>query len=609
MSTPIGSVQTLAGLLERAAHIPDTGLRLLDRSEKATWHSWREIYQSSLRVAGGLRKIGLRQGECVSLVFPTGIDFFHAFFGTLLAGGVPVPVYPPVRLGRLTEYHHRTARMFELVRARLVLADGRVRRVLGEAVRLAAPPLGCLRLGDLPQGLPCEGGLELGTETLALVQFSSGTTMDPKPVALSNKAILVQVRLLNSFWPATSKDSTEGTGWRPTGVSWLPLYHDMGLIGCIFTALEIPSVLTLIPPEVFVTRPATWLRALSKYRATVSPAPNFAYGLCVKKIRDEELEGVDLSSWKVALNGAEPVSPVVLRRFLDRFAPFGLDPAALTPVYGLAEAALAVSFSDLETPFSSRRFARQPLASEGQAVEKADGIELVSVGRPLPEFEIAIRDRDGLALPEAQTGRLWVRGPSLMDGYLFQPEATRRAVVDGWLDTGDLGFSYRGELFLTGRAKDMILLRGRNFAPQTIEQSLDLVPAVRTGCTVAVSRMPEGGEQEELILLVETTPEATGEEKARLPELCNKAVLAAVGVLPDQVVLLEPGTLPRTSSGKLRRQEALRLYLAEALEASAQPSPLGLALALGRSSLAFARHRRKPRKASWKSADDEKAGR
>ena len=263
--------------------------------------------------------------------------------------------------------------MLRAVDARLVLADHRVRRLLGEAVAAAAPALGCSDLRSIPEGDARR--VEVLEGDLALVQFSSGTTVDPKPVALSHRAVVAQTVRLNAFWP-------DEDGRVHSGASWLPLYHDMGLIGCVFPALERPAVLTLIPPELFVARPAVWLRAISKYRATVSPAPNFAYGLCVEKIRDEEMEGVDLSSWWVALNGAEPVAPEVLRRFQDRFSRWGLHPNALTPVYGLSEASLAVTFSDTERPFSSRCFDRDALADGQRAVETPAGREMVSLVAP-----------------------------------------------------------------------------------------------------------------------------------------------------------------------------------------------------------------------------------
>ena len=588
---------TVGEALERAAGFPGTGLRFLDRRERERFLSWAEIRERALRVAHGLRALGVRSQERVALIHPTGPEFFDGFFGALLAGAVPVPLYPPVRLGRLAEYHRRTARMLRAASARVVLADRRVRRLLGPTLERARPRLGCRTVPEVAEEAQDEASgagpdpanaAAVTPDDLALVQFSSGTTVAPKPVALSHRAVMAQVRILNSFWPDTETA-------RHSGVSWLPLYHDMGLIGCVFPALERPAVLTLLGPEVFVARPALWLRTLSRYRATISPAPNFAYGLCVEKVRDEEMEGVDLSSWAVALNGAEAVAPSVLRAFQERFARWGLSPATLTPVYGLSEAALAVTFSPLDQPFVTTRFDREALAAEGEARTTDDGVELVSVGRPVPGFELEVRPPEGAPgdppLPEDRVGRLWVRGPSLMVGYLDQPETTERVLVDGWLDTGDLGFLHRGRLYLTGRAKDVVILRGRNYPPEEIEHALDRVAGVRTGCGVATSWLPEDGEREELFVFVEHAREASGDERERMPESCRKAVAAATGLDPDHVVVLAPGTLPRTSSGKLRRRVTLERHLAGELTPPEPVTPLRLAGALTSSGLAHARLR------------------
>ena len=574
--------ETIPAALERAAGVGRGGLRFLDREERENFLAWGEIRERAARVGGALQALGVGRGERVGLVFPTGPEFFEAFFGTCLAGGVPVPLYPPVRLGRLSEYQRGTAAMLRGAGAELVLADRRVRRLLGEAIALARPPLGCRSLSELPDGRLAP--VETSPGDLGLVQFSSGTTVDPRPVALSHRAMLAQTRAINGFWPAQD-------GRAVTGVSWLPLYHDMGLIGCILPALALPSVMTLIGPEVFVARPAVWLRAISRYRAAISPAPNFAYGLCVAKVRDEELAGVDLSSWRVALNGAEPVVPAVLRAFAERFARWGFRREALTPVYGLSEAALAVTFSPLERPFESRRFAREPLAREGRAVPAADGLELASVGRPLPGFALRLLGEDGREVPEGRVGRIWVSGPSLMEGYLGRPRETAQALRDGWLDTGDLGLVWQGELYLTGRAKDLVLLRGRGYSPDGIEQALADLPGSRTGCAVAASWLPEGAATEVLGVFVETAREATAEQAAVLPEAVRRAVLAAAGLPVDEVVVLEPGTLPRTSSGKLRRGETVRRHLAGELAPPARFTPLRLAAAVARSGLAYARLR------------------
>jgi acyl-CoA synthetase (AMP-forming)/AMP-acid ligase II len=343
-----------------------------------------------------------------------------------------------------------------------------------------------------------------------------------------------------------------------------------------------------------VARPALWLRALSRYRATISPAPNFAYSLCVTRVSDAEMEGVDLSGWRTALNGAEPVAPSVLRAFCDRFARWGFRREALTPVYGLSEAALAVTFSDLDRPFRGRRFDREKLSRDRMAREAANGREIVSVGRAVPGFRLRIVDAAGRDLPEARVGRVWARGPSLMDGYLGDPEATARALRQGWLDTGDLGFLLDGELYLTGRAKDVVILRGRNYAPEEIERAVDAVPGVRSGCVVAASFLPEDAPGERLALFVEASralSPAEPAERQELPDACRAAVLGATGLAVDCVVVLAPGTLPRTSSGKLRRGETLRLHLEGELEAPDPVTPIRLAGAMARSSLAFARMR------------------
>ena len=570
---------TLATWLERAAGFPERGLRFLDRAERATWLGWGEIHARSRRLAGGLLASGVAPGERVALVFPTSPEFVLGFFATLLAGAVPVPLYPPARLGRLDEYHAQTARLLLGAGCRLVLADPRVRRLLGESLAAAQPALGCRTLDELPAA--AESAVAVAPQDLGLVQFSSGTTFQPKPVALSHRALLAQVRILNGFWP----DSPELVH---SGVSWLPLYHDMGLIGGVLCALERPGTLTLIGPETFVARPALWLRAISRYRATISPAPNFAYGLCVAKVRDEELEGVSLESWRVALNGAEPVAPEVLRAFCRRFAPFGFRAEAMTPVYGLSEAALAVTFSSLDRPFRSARFDRAALAL-GEVRESADGREIVSVGRPVPGFSIELREEGGTLTPPGHVGRIFVRGPSLMQGYLGQPEATASTLRDGWLDTGDLGFAHDGELYLTGRAKDVLILRGRNHAPEDVEQALVGLAGARAGCAVAASFMPEGGEREVLAVFVEHQRETANELRRSLPRRVSDAVLARSGLVVDEVHVLAPGTLPRTSSGKLRRGETVRRHLAGDLAAPAAVTWPRLAGALWRSRRALGR--------------------
>jgi acyl-CoA synthetase (AMP-forming)/AMP-acid ligase II len=559
---------------------------LLDRSERARFFPWSAVWRRALDAGARLQRAGVGPGDRVALIYPTSIEFIDALFGCVLAGAVPVPLYPPVRLHRLDEYSARTAAMLDAVSAELVLVDRRLRPILGAAVTAAGPRSGCRTLSELAGGPGA--AVVRAPDDLALIQFSSGTTLAPKPAALSHGAVVAQAVALNGHWPDTD-------ACVHSGVSWLPLYHDMGLIGCVFTALERPGTMTLIPPELFLARPAVWLRAISAASATISVAPNFAYGLCVEKIVDDDLVGVDLSSWRVALCGAEPVVPQVLRRFISRFAPFGLRPEAVTPVYGLSEATLAVTFSAIGTPFVSRRFDREALSRDGRAVEAPGGLELVSVGRPIGDAALRIVDADGADLPDGLIGEVLTSGSSVMTGYFGRSKATNEVLRDGWLHTGDLGFLHDGELFLTGRGKDLLIIRGRNHSPTEVEVAADGVPGVRTGCSVAVSWLPDGADGEVLLLLAEIERRGRSAGAGDIGDACRAAVRTATGLEIDRVELLEPGTLPRTSSGKLRRQESLRLYLAGELLPPEKVKPWRLAGAAVRGALDVARLNRDQR--------------
>ena len=526
----------------QAAAQGESGVTFLDAQESERALTFREMHERARRAAGALRAKGVRRGDRVALVLPTCPGFMDAFFGALYAGAIPVPLYPPVRLGRLEEFHARTARMLAITGARLVVSDARIARLLGLSLEEARPELGLhISLsGGEPHFIPGS------PDDLALVQFSSGTTVDPKPVALTHRNVLTNVAAIDSFLPRNGAEA---------GVSWLPLYHDMGLIGCLLLAVVHPGPVTLLGPEVFLARPALWLRAISRKRANLSVAPNFAYGLCARRIRDEELEGVDLSCWRFALTGAEPVAPAALRRFADRFARWGFDARALMPVYGLSEASLAVTF----TP-----------PGRGPRTVVRSGRELASVGAPIPGVDLEV---DG--------GRILVRGPSVMERYFGSSESALRG---GWLDTGDLGFLEGGELFVSGRVKELVILRGANHSPQEFEDALDGLPGVRAGCAVAVG-VP-GEEGEELAILVEhVAPLEVEAVRARVVE--------RTGIRPHAVHLLAPGTLPRTSSGKLRRGEALRQLRAGELRPPRPVTLLGLAREAARSMVALARLRLK----------------
>ncbi len=578
----------LCGPPQQAARAPDvnallalaaahpSGVTFVDLREREIHLRWAEVAARARRLAASLEAMGVRRGDRVAIVLRTEPAFLDAFFGTLLAGAVPVPLYPPVRLGRMEEYLAGTARMVQASGARLVLSNGAVRRLLGEVVARARPELGC-RSVDRIEPVGRELSREVDPGDLALVQFSSGSTVEPKPVALTHASLVAQTAVLQQLVHPTPEDKL---------VSWLPLYHDMGLIGCLLGAASYPGPLVLIPPEHFLARPALWLRALARHRGTISAAPSFAYAYAAQRVRDEDLEGLDLSRWRIALDGAEPVAVAVLDRFAARFARFGFGGRALMPVYGLSEAALAVTFTPPRDTLRSRRLDPVALASRGEIEEGRR--EVASVGTPVPGVEVEVRGPAGGALPERRLGRIFVRGPSVMQGYLGQPEATARALRDGWLDTGDLGFVDGGELYVHGRAKDVVILRGANHAPDELEAPLEAVAGIRTGCAVAVGFQPEDA-GEELLLLAERAGPSS--EDVAVKEAARRAVLERTGVRPHTVVLLPQGALPRTSSGKMRRGEALRRYLAGELAPPRQVTALGMAREMGRSALAYARAR------------------
>jgi acyl-CoA synthetase (AMP-forming)/AMP-acid ligase II len=570
---PTPSVADLGAALRAAANQPG-GITFVDLQERELYFPWPEIYARAAHVAAALANLGVCPGERVGLVLPTEPAFLDAFFGALLAGAVPVPLAPPQRLGRLDEHQRATARMLKAADACIVLSNARLLRLIGVAMAEARPRLGCRSVETLvthPERLD----RDLVPEALAIIQFSSGSTVDPKPVALTQANVMAQLAALAELLPGPQR-----------AVSWLPLHHDMGLIGALLSSVYRPLPLVLIPPELFLGRPALWLRAIARHRATVSPAPSFAYSLCIKRIRDAELDGLTLDSWRFALNGAEPVSVGVLAEFATRFARFGFDAGALTPVYGMAEATLAVTFSPAGVPPRSLGVDAVRLARDGVVSDGARRI--ASVGTPVPGVALSLRDDDGVELPERRVGRIWVRGPAVMRGYFNDATATARALVDGWLDTGDLGFIAGGELFICGRAKDVIIIRGANHAPQEFEECLEGLAGVRQGCAVALGFIPDGGGEEALLVLAEHAGERA---IPSLEEVIRGAILTRTGVLAHTVRVLAPGTLPRTTSGKLRRAEALRRFIAKELTKPARVSWLGLLRAMVRSTLALARLR------------------
>ncbi|MBV72019.1 MAG: AMP-dependent synthetase [Myxococcales bacterium] len=550
-------VDTLTQAIERAS-LATTGVTFWSDPGRSDFYRYETLLNNARAVADSLVRRGLKRQDTVAIVLGTGPDFYAAFFGACLAGGIPTALYPPARLGKVEEWKHRTAKMLAAVECAAVLTDRRLMALLGTPVRMANPKLGCHTVSQLQKQGETAYTSTTPPADIAAIQFSSGSTGDPKPVALSHENILYNARAILDALPVGADERS--------GVSWLPLYHDMGLVGCMISAIVSSSPMTLIGPERFVTKPVRWLQALSESRATISVAPNFAFGLTANKARDGDLQGLDLSNWKVALCGAEPVHPRTLEDFSNRFSSIGFDETAITPVYGLAEATLAVTFSDPGKTPQWTHFDADRLEQAGIAETTSNGRQIPSLGKPLSGCSIEIRNSDGVQLGETQVGRVHVKSPGVMQGYLNRPAATSDTLDEfGWLDTGDTGFIMNGELYLCGREKDIVIINGRNHDPALVEQSLDGLDGIRPGCVAAFGVDDADSGSERLVLLAEKSRELTDEDIVVNEAI--SAVQAGVGLSVSEFELLEPGTLPRTSSGKIRRSEARRCWLNGTLSA------------------------------------------
>ncbi len=562
---PAGIATLSAALAYHAQHDPDRiHVWLPDEADKARRVlTYGRLLSDAQAIAAALQSRGLPRGARIALILPTGAEFLAAFQGVLLAGAIPVPLYPPVRLDRIEEYAQRQAGILRDAGAELLVTFARalpIAALLRPSVPTLAAVVTVVDLLSLGASLPPASVRTdilrtLGAETPALIQYTSGSTGDPKGVLLTHGQLLANVRAIARGLDLRGDD---------VGVSWLPLYHDMGLIGAWLFSLVHGMPLALFSPLAFLAHPERWLTTIHERRATLSAAPNFAYELSARKVPEAVVDGLDLSSWRAALNGAEPVSPDTLERFAARFARAGFRREAFLPVYGLAENAVALAFPPLGRAPRVDRVRRQPFESDGriEPAEEADrsALRFVSVGVPLPEHEVRLVDEAGQDVGERTVGRLVFRGASTMGGYFGKPEATAAVTLaGGWIDSGDLAYRADGELYIAGRRKDLIIKAGRNLVPQEIEEAVNAVPGVRRGCVAAFGLTNAATGTEALVVVAETREtEPAGRE--RLVAAITERVVDAVGVPPDEVVLAPPHTVPKTSSGKVRRARARELH-------------------------------------------------
>jgi acyl-CoA synthetase (AMP-forming)/AMP-acid ligase II len=559
-------------LLElRAGDRPgDLAYAFLSEGEETERATFGELDRRARAVAARLSE-HRAAGERVLLLFPPGLDYVAAFFGCLYAGAVAVPAYPPRmnrNLGRLLAIVADARPRLVLTTAALLGQSGAWRR---EAPGLAEPTWLAVDPSDAGDG----DGFRppaVAPDDLALLQYTSGSTGDPKGVMVSHRNLLHNQRMMAA---------SLGHGPDTVIVSWLPLYHDMGLIGNVLTSAYHGGPCYVMAPVDFLKSPVRWLEAIGRYRATFSGGPDFGYARCVERVTPEEIERLDLSSWKAAFNGSEPVRADTLERFAATFARCGFRREALFPCFGLAEATLFVAGRFATRPETA--WSRAGLAA-GRAVPAAPAEEadvLVSCGTTTGGSRLAIAEPEtGRELPEGAAGEIWLAGDSVARGYWGRPEATAATFAarlvpaaggagptEGWLRTGDLGFVAGGELYVNGRLKDLIVMRGRNFHPHDLERLVDEShPALRPGYAAAFS--VEAGGAERLVLVAEVRRDRRrGLDAAEVIGRVRAAVRAEHAVDPAAVVLLRPGGLPKTSSGKTQRATARAAFLAGGLDA------------------------------------------
>ena len=572
-----GHVETLSEALRWQAenHGGSTHIRLLGDQGPAVEIKFGELLDRAARLAAGLADLGLAPAETVMLMLPTGEDYFAGFMGVLLAGGIPVPVYPPARAAQIEEHIRRQAKIGGNCRAKVVITDPRAGRFAPLLTSLIPTLSHVTTVGELTGELAAGAARtplrqRAGAGDTAFIQYTSGSTGDPKGVVLTHANLLANIRAMGQVLEAGPDD---------VFVSWLPLYHDMGLIGAWLGSLVHGIPLVLMSPLTFLARPQRWLSAISDYRGTISGAPNFAYEACIRRIPDDVLDDLDLSSWRVAFNGAETVSPATMDAFLERFAPCGFRREAMMPVYGLAENSVGLAFPPLGRAPRIEAVDRDRLMSGGvasSAVEDGAGaVRLPSCGVPLPGHQIRIAGADGQELPDRHEGHVQFQGPSATSGYLRRPDRNAEMFKGDWLDSGDLGFMADGELFVTGRAKDMIVRAGRNIFPAELENAIGELEGIQRG-NVAVFGAPDPDtETERLVILAESRHRDEARQETIKSEIAGLSA-DLVGTPPDDIVLVPPRSVPKTSSGKIRRQAARTLYLAG--EAGSAPGSVRMQL-------------------------------
>jgi acyl carrier protein len=517
--------------------------------------TYRQLDVGAQAIAAGLQEKGLLPGDPVSIMLPTSKEYFFTFMGILLAGGIPVPIYPPFRMNQLEDHLRRHSAILRSCSVKMMITIPEAKR-FAQILKAQVESMHTLAtVQELTSGKVTYAKFNPAANAIAFLQYTSGSTGNPKGVMLTHANLLANIHALGEVVQVKSTDVI---------VSWLPLYHDMGLIGTWLSSLYYAATLVVMSPLSFISRPQRWLRAIHRFRGTISAAPNFAYELCLKRLTDNDLEGLDLSSWRIACNGAEPVSPDTVENFCRVFGKYGFRRETMMPVYGLAECSVGLAFPPLDRGPLIDGINRNAFVNTGHAIPSAESDDLVlrfvACGRPLPRHEVRIVDAAGLELPERYEGKLHFRGPSATSGYYHNAEETKKLFEGDWLDSGDMAYIAGGDIFITGRKKDIIIRAGRNIYPQELEEAVGKISDIRKGNVVVFAAEDKTNRTEKLVVMAETREENPEKQNA-LREEINTLAMDLVGTPADEVVLAPPGTVLKTSSGKIRRAGNRSLYL------------------------------------------------
>ena len=552
--------ETLVEVLEwHVANHPDRPhIRLYSDQDTDEVITYLDLWNGAERVAAGLQHYGLEPGQSVLIMLPTGREYFFTFFGVLLAGAIPVPAYPPGRLKQIEEHLLRHTAIAKNCLAKIMVTVDEAKKFAKFMHSQVVDMHHVLTVPELHQaGSKSLSGFRkpaLSAQNIAFLQYTSGSTGMPKGVVLTHANLLANIRAMAKVINISPED---------VFVSWLPLYHDMGLIGAWLGSLHCACQLIIMPPLAFIARPQRWLWAIHKYGGTLSAAPNFAYELCLRRIADKDIQELNLHSWRMAFNGAEAVNPDTIRRFIDRFANYGFRPETMMPVYGLAESSVGLAFPKPESGIRIDRIQRNTFMDTGQAVQKGEAetglLEFVSCGQPLPGHQIRIVDAADRELPERTEGSLQFMGPSTTTGYFKNPEKTRELFHGQWLDSGDKAYLAEGNVYITGRSKDIIIRAGRNIYPVELEEAIGKVDGVREGNVAVFGSKSSDSGTERLIILAETRKKDEGAQE-HIRTSINAIVTDLAGTPPDEVVLAPPNTVLKTSSGKIRRNASREIY-------------------------------------------------